>query len=273
MLERVKVFQKRLIHNIKRPEMRILPGQLAFFFILTMIPLIALIGLVASRFHLEHNILDNMLMSNFPKSVNDFINSIVVPEKVGIEAVAFYISALFLASRGTFSMILASNEIYRIKNSNYLRTVIKSLFMMFILIFLLIFVILVPMFGSFIVDFFISIGIDAKHIFIRIYEIIKFPFSFIVMFMAIKLLYTMAPDKHLPSREVNYGAIFTSFIWLIFTQLYSLYLKIFPTYINFYGGISGVIVLMWWIYFLAYFFVLGMALNVSKYESLAKDEK
>ena len=50
-------------------------------------------------------------------------------------------------------------------------------------------------------------------------------------------------------------------------------LQSFPPSINFYGGISGVIVLMWWIYFLAYFFVLGMALNVSKYESLAKDEK
>lgn len=273
MLQRIKVFIKRLIQNIKRPEMRILPGQLAFFFILTMIPLVALIGLIASRFHLEHNILDNMLMSNFPKSVNDFINSIVIPDKVGIEAVAFYISALFLASRGTFSMIIASNEIYRLKSKGYLRTVIKSIFMMFILIFLLIFVLLVPVFGSFIVDFLIKIGIDAKHIFIRVYEIIKFPFSFIVMFMAIKLLYTMAPDVHVPSREVNYGALFTTFIWLIFTQLYSLYLKIFPIYTNFYGGISGVIVLMWWIYFLAYFFVLGMALNVSKYESLVNEEK
>lgn len=34
----------RLIYNIKRPEMRILPGQLAFFFFLTLIPLIAIIA-------------------------------------------------------------------------------------------------------------------------------------------------------------------------------------------------------------------------------------
>ena len=60
--------------------------------------------------------------------------------------------------------------------------------------------------------------------------------------------------------------MFTSFTWMIFTKLYSLYINTFGGYTTLYGSISGLIVLMWWIYFLSYLFVMGMALNVSKYE-------
>ena len=77
----------------------------------------------------------------------------------------------------------------------------------------------------------------------------------------------MAPDQRIPSYKVNYGAVFTSFSWLIFIKLYSVYLNVFGGYNNIYGSISSLIVLMWWIYFLSYLFVMGMALNVSKYEN------
>ncbi len=265
MGRRIKAFKQRLFYNIKRPEMRILPGQLAFFFILTLVPLIALIGIIANNLKVDNLLFSNMLMGNFPKSVINFLKGIVVTKKVGKEAAFFFLSALLLASKGTHSIIVASNQIYKVKDNYYIRRVVKSIFMLFVLMFLLTFVLLVPVFGNFIIDFLIRLGIDAKNDFIKIYELIKFPLSFIVIFMAIKLLYTMAPDKALPSKEVNYGALFTTGTWLVFTQLYSLYLKLFPNYSTIYGGISGLIVLMWWIYFLAYLFVLGMALNVSKY--------
>ena len=45
-----------------------------------------------------------------------------------------------------------------------------------------------------------------------------------------------------------------------------MYINVFSGYSTIYGGISGLLVLMWWIYFLMYIFVMGMALNVSKYE-------
>ncbi len=273
MGRRIKAFKQRLLYNVKRPEMRILPGQLAFFFILTLIPLIALIGLIANKFKVDNLLFSNMLMGNFPTNVVKILKDIVVTQKVGTQAVIFFVSALLLASKGTHSIILASNQIYRIKDSFYIRRLVKSVFMLFVLMFLLVFVLLVPVFGEFIIDFLIRLGIDAKSEMIQAYDLFKLPLSFIVMFIAIKLLYTMAPDRALPSKETNYGALFTTGTWLIFTQLYSFYLQLFPNYSNIYGGISGLIILMWWIYFLAYLFVLGMALNVSKYSSGTTFEK
>lgn len=38
------------------------------------------------------------------------------------------------------------------------------------------------------------------------------------------------------------------------------------SYETFYGGISGFLFLILWIYVLSYIFVLGMAMNASRYE-------
>ena len=49
-MERVRRGLKKVITYISRPEMRVLPGQLAFFFVVSLIPLIALIGTMAGYF-------------------------------------------------------------------------------------------------------------------------------------------------------------------------------------------------------------------------------
>ena len=41
--KKMRIFIKRVISIIRLPEMRILPGQLAFFLVLSIIPLITLV--------------------------------------------------------------------------------------------------------------------------------------------------------------------------------------------------------------------------------------
>lgn len=271
MKQRLRAFKNRVLTNIKRPEMRILPGQLAFFFILTLVPLTALAGLIPSFFGIDSLTVEPLLSENLPIEIANIFNSVVITKNIGLNTVIFLISSLLLASKGTKSIILASNQIYKIKNSSNLKMTIKSIFMLVVLIFLIVFIILVPTFGNYIVDFIIHLGIAEKSFFISIYKVLRIPLSFLIMFIAIKLLYTMAPDCKLPSKDTTYGALFTTLTWLIFTQGYSYYFKLFPITFSFYGNLSSVIILVWWLYFLAYFFVLGMALNVSKYEEVKRD--
>ena len=92
-----------------------------------------------------------------------------------------------------------------------------------------------------------------------------------VYFFFIKLLYTMAPDRKLPSRFVNYGAVFTSVFWILATYLYSYYINHFANYSVFYGGLANIVILMLWVYLLAYIYVIGLALN--NREEIDKIEK
>lgn len=53
MKQRVKNILTKLYNIIRKPEMLILPGNLAFFLVLSVFPIIILIGLIASTFSLS----------------------------------------------------------------------------------------------------------------------------------------------------------------------------------------------------------------------------
>ena len=76
----------------------------------------------------------------------------------------------------------------------------------------------------------------------------------------------MAPDRLLPSKYVNYGAIFTSVAWVLITSIFSYYISHIAVYDVFYGGLANIVILMLWFYLLAYIFTIGMALNYREEE-------
>ena len=66
------------------------------------------------------------------------------------------------------------------------------------------------------------------------------------------------------------GAVFTSLGWILVTAIYSYYVNHFANYDIFYGGLSNLIIMMMWIYIIAYIFVIGIAINVETYERVVK---
>lgn len=71
----------------------------------------------------------------------------------------------------------------------------------------------------------------------------------------------MAPDKKIPSRSVNGGAIFTTLGWILITAVYSYYINTYANYSVFYGSLANIVMLMLWVYLLSYILVIGMAMN------------
>lgn len=272
MKRRIKALYKRLKSNVRKPEMLILPGQLSFFFLMTIVPLAALVISIFSRFHINSAFIGDLIINNVPEALIGIVDTLLNSARANTNAIIFFISALVLASNGTHSMIIASNKIYNVKDNSYINRRLKSIVMMIVLICLLLFIFLVPVFGDMIIKMVQSINNNAFGDIVKlIYNILKYPISLGLVFIAIKLLYIMGPDIKINSKEVDYGALFTSFSWVLVTQAYSLYVENFSNYGNLYGSLSNILVLMWWVYLLAYIFVLGMGLNVTKYQ-LAKKE-
>ena len=89
----------------------------------------------------------------------------------------------------------------------------------------------------------------------------------LVSYILIKLLYALAPDKHIKSKNVTMGALFTTFGWTIVTAIYSYYANNLANYSVFYGGLSNLVVLMMWVYVISYILVMGIAINVSHYRN------
>lgn len=262
-MEQVTGFFKKVISIITKPEMRVLPGQLAFFFVLSIIPLIALIGAIASRFSIPMEALDEYLLSALPGSVAELFTNAVTRDSINFNIVVFFFSAFLLASNGTHSMIITSNEIYKIKSDNILKRRLKAIGMTSILLGIFLFLILVPVCGDNIFEIIKETSNNEGFInFIyRVYQIIKYPISILVVYFNIKLLYVLAPDKKIRSKTTTKGALFTTISWILATEIYTFYIGTFSSYDVFYGSIYNIVILLLWIYILSYIFVVGMAIN------------
>ena len=132
-----------------------------------------------------------------------------------------------------------------------------------VIVLLLLFVLFVPLFGDSIISLLHYINIDSSttEITVKVLHILQGPISWIIMFFFIKMIYTMAPDKKVPSRSVNGGALFTTTVWIALTSFYSYYINHYANYSLFYGSLANIVILMIWLYFLSYIFVIGMAMN------------
>lgn len=267
-MEKARKITLKIFTLLMKPELRILPGQLAFFLVMTIIPLVALIATIAAALSISTDTISNAISSSVPEEIANIINSIISGNGLNFNIIVFYFSAFLLASNGTYSMINTSNEIYKVEPRSYLARRFKSIVMIFMLVGLFLFLIAVPVFGSTLFD--IIKEITGSGTFVTIIQknlaLLKYPIILLILYLNIKLIYVIAPDKEISSKNVVKGALFTSIGWILATEIFAFYIEKFANYDVFYGSISNIIVLLLWIYILSYIFVLGMIINVTSYQ-------
>ncbi len=269
-MEKARDFTRKIFNLLSKPEMRILPGQLAFFLVVTIIPLVALIATIAATLSISTEEMSRIINNTVPTEVSDIINSIILGNGINFNIIVFYFSAFLLASNGTYSMINTSNEIYKVKPDNIINRRAKAILMILILVSLFMFLLIVPVFGSSlfqIIEEILGDGIVSS-IIQEMLIILKYPLIILILFFNIKLMYVIAPDQEIPSHTTNKGAIFTTVCWILSTEIFAFYVEKFAKYDIFYGSISNILVLLLWVYLLSYIFVLGMIINASNYGTI-----
>ena len=148
---------------------------------------------------------------------------------------------------------------------------------LFLMLFIFIFIVLA--YGNVIVSWILDIKtLAAFHDQIYyFFLILKWPVAFFLIFIVLKYIYTVAPDARIPSKFMNAGALFATIGIILITLGYSLYVNYFANYTLFYGSISGIIMLMIWVYLISFVLSLGIAINSTVYanykEILNKKEK
>ena len=263
MTKRFKNFLKKFIKTIRRPEMAVLPGQLAFFFVLSVVPIVTLITYFASYLHVSVNFVSNFLAKAFSTDIANLVRPMIQGQAMSWKFFVTLFIGFFIASNGADSIIVTSNAINGTPNTSYLRRRIKAIIMTMFMVTLFVFILLVPVFGNKIIELFQYVDLNPN-ITLKIEQVIRFlkgPISWFFMFMFIKIIYTMAPDDKIPSSYTTYGAVFTTILWIIITFIYSFYITHFARYDIFYGSLANLIILMLWVYLLSFVFVVGMCLN------------
>lgn len=265
----IKEFFENFFHVLRKPDMVILPGNIAFYICLAIIPCFSLLSLGASLLNLSTNVIYDFIASSFSTDIADLILGVDLNNIFGLDFFITIIVGLYVASNGADAIILASNTIYNTGNKSWVKRRLKALLMMFILVVLLLFMLIVPVFGETIISLVEEVNMNQNitNKIVAIFELIQGPITWLIMFIIIKVLYKIAPNKKSETRVVNYGAIFTTVMFIVGTKFYSIYVTHYASYTALYGGLANIIVLMIWIYFLSFIFTVGMALNCEKDEA------
>lgn len=268
MKEKMKGYFKKLFKILQKPEMAILPANIAFYIILAIIPMLTILVLLASSFNISIDLVTNLVRNLMPEQVSNVIIDVISGKGFDRNVGLFNIMAFVLASNGTNAIIVTSNTLYKIRNSDWIKNRISSFILLIIIIILFIFLMVVPIFGDSILKIMKSAKILETYAeeAIVIFNIIKWPLTIFIIYFNIKLIYTIAPSKNIKSSETTYGAMFTTFMWLVATVVFKFYLQYFARYDILYGNLSAIIIMMVWVFFLSYIFVFGMAINVSRKE-------
>lgn len=268
--EKIKGSVKENINLMNTPLMAILPGQISFFVVLSIIPLASLLVMIISKLSLNFDIVTNIITHYIPSNISQLILGIFEQQKVGAMDIFFIAMALYLASKATHSIIVAATQIYNGKQRHFVRTRIKAIIMLIILSLLVVGLVAVLTLGGNFLKYLNEVNGNVYYYVNLIYNISKWPFVFFMIFFVIKVIYTIAPNVKVPSKSVNKGALLTAIVWVISTYAFSFYVTNLANFNKFYGNLSNLIILMIWIYWLCYIFVYGMTIN--EYEFNSKEE-
>jgi len=268
--EKIKKYLKKIFKILRKPEMAILPANIAFNVILAIIPLLTIVVLIASSFNISVNVVAKLIENIMPSQVSEVIVDAITGKGFDGQVGLFNIIAFYIASNGTYALIETSDALYKITERDIIKKRASAIVILLIILTLFVFLLIVPIFGESILSLLRHFSILEMYMdnMILLFNIIKWPITLLIIYFNVKLIYTIAPSKNIKSKETTFGAAFTTIMWTFLIIIFRFYLQYFAKYDILYGNLSSIIMMMVWVYALSYIFTLGMAINVSKKDDI-----
>lgn len=92
--------------------------------------------------------------------------------------------------------------------------------------------------------------------------VVRWALLIALIVVGLAVLYRVCPDRNPPRlRWVSVGSVVAALLWLLGTVGFSLYVDFFSNYNKTYGALTGVIVLLLWLFLTCYVVLLGAEIN------------
>ena len=171
------------------------------------------------------------------------------------------LTALWSSSRGVYGLLVGLNTIYGVsEDRGYLYTRAISILYTFAFEVVILLTLVLHVFGGTLASFFQGIPNPAIQKLMNILDL-----RFIVLLVLQSLLFTLMfmifPNRRNGFWESLPGGLFACIGWMLFSNLYSLYVTHFPSYANIYGSVYAIAISMLWLYCCLEIIFFGGALN------------
>lgn len=241
-----------------------LGAQVAFFFLLSIFPLLIFLITLLPYLNLSENQIFLFLEEVAPPEVYALIaetlREILNNQNSGLLSIGI-LATIWSASLGIDALIKSLNNSYGVEeNRPFLVARGMSIVITILMIFILILALVLPIFGQqigvFIFSFF---GLEEG--FLTIWNSIRFTIPTLIIFVICSVIYWVAPNIKLDVRNVFGGAAFTALGWIGVSYGFSVYINNFSDYSATYGSIGGIIIMMLWLYVSAMLLLIGGQIN------------
>ncbi|MES2794637.1 MAG: YihY/virulence factor BrkB family protein [Bacteroidota bacterium] len=195
----------------------------------------------------------------------------IVSKKRGDVLSLGFLFALYASTSGMMSLMATFNLTYRTSaNRGFVKERLIALLLNFLLTFILFLAVLILIVGRKIIDIFLERGWLTEDFNYFALHATRYGVVFLMLFVAVSIIYYVAPSIHKRWKFINAGSITASILIILSTNLFSYYLSNFASYNRLYGSIGTIIALMLWLYLVALILIVGFEINASHDQSKAK---
>lgn len=257
-------FLKELITRIKKVDVTGLGSQLAFFFLLSLFPLLIFIFTLLPYLNLDQAEIFMFIRDYAPESValliEDTLGEILSSRKTGLLSIGA-VATIWSASKGMNALTKGLNRSYFTEESrSFIISRGMSVVFTVMLIVVLVIALVLPVFGQQIGMFVFSyLGLEEN--FLVLWNSLRWAIPPVLIFSVFTLLYWLVPDLKLRFTSILPGALFATVGWIITSLAFSFYVGSYGGYSSTYGSIGAIIVLMMWLYLSAIVLMLGGQIN------------
>ena len=251
--------------TVKQMHIPLHAAYAAYFIVLAVFPALVLILSVLRYTGMEVRglveLLDDILPSTMAEGAEELIYSTYRNSSgamVGVSAV----TALWSASRGIYGLLTGLNAVYGVsENRGYIYTRSISVVYTFVFILILLLTLVLHVFGNSIINLMRQVNNPVVIFFTDLIDL-RFFLLLFLQSLVFTLMFMVLPNKR-RSRfmESLPGGVPSSLGWLVFSDIYSIYVENFSKYSTIYGSVYGIAITMLWLYCCMSILFYGGALN------------
>lgn len=263
-MKKFVVFVATIIDRFMSVKVSLYAAETTLFLLISAVPFVILLTNLAQFVipFTEQDILsavDIIVPHSFIPAVNSIISEIYTTQSISVISLTA-IGALWSASKGFSSVVKGLNAICSPTPTPYITHRIYSLLYTFVFIIAIVFTLILSALGSSIVSIAKMHLPDFLGIILKIDQ-----FKTIGLFIFLTLLFAVA-YKTLPAKKLKFkrqlpGAVISSAAWLVFSNVFSIYIENFSNYASFYGNLATIVLFILWLYFCINIFLVGALIN------------
>ena len=171
------------------------------------------------------------------------------------------LTALWSSSRGVYGLLVGLNTIYGVsEDRGYFYTRAISILYTFAFEVVILLTLVLHVFGGTLASFFQGIPNPAIQKLMNILDL-RFGVLLVLQSLLFTLIFMIFPNRRNGFWESLPGGLFACIGWMLFSNLYSLYVTHFPSYANIYGSVYAIAISMLWLYCCLEIIFFGGALN------------